>query len=254
MNDLIQRRLKKNENRKIFIKGMKDAVPIGLGYFAVAFSLGIVAGKAGLDAIQGFLISFLNNASAGEYAAFTVIAAGGSFLEIALVTLIANARYLLMSCVLSQKFDKDTPFFHRFFVAFDVTDELFAINVMRPGRLNPRYTYGAMLVAMPGWAFGTAFGIIMGNVLPFRIVSALGVALYGMFIAIIIPPAKKDKVITMLVVICFLLSYLATSLPYVRDISSGTRTIILTVVIAGAAAVLFPVDEEEEVEKDGLES
>ena len=245
MNDLIQRRLKKNENRKIFIKGMKDAVPIGLGYFAVAFSLGIVAGKAGLDAIQGFLISFLNNASAGEYAAFT---------EIALVTLIANARYLLMSCVLSQKFDKDTPFFHRFFVAFDVTDELFAINVMRPGRLNPRYTYGAMLVAMPGWAFGTAFGIIMGNVLPFRIVSALGVALYGMFIAIIIPPAKKDKVITMLVVICFLLSYLATSLPYVRDISSGTRTIILTVVIAGAAAVLFPVDEEEEVEKDGLES
>ena len=107
---------------------------------------------------------------------------------------------------------------------------------------------------MPGWAFGTAFGIIMGNVLPFRIVSALGVALYGMFIAIIIPPAKKDKVITMLVVICFLLSYLATSLPYVRDISSGTRTIILTVVIAGAAAVLFPVDEEEEVEKDGLES
>ena len=94
----------------------------------------------------------------------------------------------------------------------------------------------------------------MGNVLPFRIVSALGVALYGMFIAIIIPPAKKDKVITMLVVICFLLSYLATSLPYVRDISSGTRTIILTVVIAGAAAVLFPVEEEEEVEKDGLES
>lgn len=254
MNDLIQRRLKKNENRQIFLKGMKDAVPICLGYFAVAFSLGIVAGKAGLDVVQGFLISLLNNASAGEYAAFTVIAAGGSFLEIALVTLVANARYLLMSCVLSQKFDKDTPFFHRFFVAFDVTDELFAINVMRPGRLNPRYTYGAMLVAMPGWAFGTAFGIIMGNVLPFRIVSALGVALYGMFIAIIIPPAKKDKVITVLVVICFLLSYLATSLPYVRDISSGTRTIILTVVIAGAAAVLFPVEDEEEVEKDGLES
>lgn len=244
-----------NENKKIFIQGMRDAIPIGLGYFAVAFSLGIMARKAGLNALQGFLISFFNNASAGEYAAFTVIAAGGTFLEIALVTLIANARYLLMSCVLSQKFDEKTPFFHRFFVAFDVTDELFAINVVRPGKLNPRYTYGAMLTAIPGWALGTSFGIIMGNVLPVRIVAALSVALYGMFIAIIIPPAKKDKVIAVLVVISFLLSYLASSMPCIREISEGTRTIILTVVISSVAAILFPRDEEKkEIEKDGLKS
>ena len=158
----------------------------------------------------------------------------------AIVTLITNARYLLMSAALSQRLNPQMPFFHRFLIAYDVTDELFGINIAQPGFLNPFYTYGAVLTAAPGWAIGTALGTIAGNLLPLRIVSALSVALYGMFLAVIIPPAKKDRVIAVIIVICFAASYCATYLPVVSELSEGTRTIILTVVIAGIAAILFP--------------
>ena len=176
-------------SRKIFCDGMRDGFPIALGYFAVSFSLGIAARHAGFTPMQGFLASLLNNASAGEYAAFTLVAAQATYLEVAIITLIANARYLLMSCALAQKFSPGTPFFHRLIIAYDVTDELFGITIARPGILNPYYTYGAILLAAPAWAGGTACGIIAGNALPLRAVSALSVALYGMFLAIIIPPA-----------------------------------------------------------------
>jgi len=127
-----------------------------------------------------------------------------------------------------------------------VTDEIFGISIAQKGWLNPWYNYGAMAVALPGWAFGTFFGVIMGNVLPIRAVSALSVSLYGMFLAIIIPPARKSKVVCGVVAISFLLSYLANTLPFLAAISSGTKTIILTVAISLAAAILFPVKEEEE--------
>jgi len=151
-----------SDNRQVFREGVRDGMPIALGYFVVSFTLGIAARNAGLDPFQGFLTSFLNNASAGEYAGFTVIAADAPYLEIALITLIANARYLLMSAVVSQKFSPDTPFYHRILVGFDVTDEIFGITVARPGRLNPYYNYGAMSVALPGWSVGTALGIAAG--------------------------------------------------------------------------------------------
>lgn len=157
------------ERRRVFLSGVRDGVPIGLGYLAVAFSLGIAARNAGLNAFQGFLISLLNNASAGEYAAFTVIAADSGFLEMALITLITNARYLLMSCSLSQKFSPDTPLYHRLLVGYDVTDELFGIAIARPGYLDPFYSYGAFLPAIPGWAIGTALGVTAGSVLPARL-------------------------------------------------------------------------------------
>ena len=133
------------------VRGMRDGIPIGLGYLAVAFSLGIAARNAGLNAFQGFLVSILNNASAGEYAGFTTIAADASYLEIAIVTLIANARYLLMSCSLSQKFAPDTPLRHRLLVGYDVTDELFGLAISYDGWLDPYYMYGAILVAAPSW-------------------------------------------------------------------------------------------------------
>ena len=208
-------------NRKIFCEGMRDGIPIALGYLAVSFSLGIAARNAGLTAFQGFLASLLNNASAGEYAAFTLIA--------------ANA-----TCALTQRFAPGTPFFHRLIIAYDVTDELFGITIARPGYLNPFYTYGAIVLAAPAWSVGTALGIMAGNVLPLRVVSALSVALYGMFLAIIIPPARKDKVVAALVAISFALSFAGSYLPVVSSMSSGTRTIILTVVISSAAAILFP--------------
>ena len=228
------------ERRRVFLAGVRDGVPIGLGYLAVAFSLGIAARNAGLNAFQGFLISLLNNASAGEYAAFTVIAADSGFLEMALITLITNARYLLMSCSLSQKFSPDTPLYHR----------LLVIAIARPGYLDPFYSYGAFLPAIPGWAIGTALGVTAGSILPARLVSALSVALFGMFLAIIIPPSKKNPVVLDCVAVSFAASWLCTVLPYVKTLSEGTRTILLTILIASAAALLFPVKDAPE-QKEG---
>ena len=231
------------ENRQALIDGFRDGIPIGLGYFVVSFSLGIIAKYVGLSPLQGFVISLLNNASAGEYAAFTVIGSDAPYIEIAMLTLIANARYVLMSTVLSQKFSPDTPFYHRIFVGFDVTDEIFGISIARGGRwLNPFYNYGAMLTALPGWSIGTACGIIAWNFFSASAVSALSVALYGMFLAVIIPPARKDKIIGGAVAVSFVLSYLAES--FFPDISAGNRTIALTILIAGAAAILYPIKED----------
>ena len=237
-------------NAKIFQEGMKDAIPIGLGYFAVAFSLGIAARNAGMNAVQGFLLSFLNNASAGEYAGITVIAANASYIEIAVVTLIANARYLLMSCAMGQRLKPGLSFGHRLLMGYDITDELFGIAIARPGYLEPFYTYGAMLTAIPCWAAGTACGIIAGNIMPARVVSALSVSLFGMFLAIIIPPAKKDKVVAALIILAFATSYAASCLPVVSSISEGTRTIILTVILSAGAAYFFPIHTEGGTEHD----
>ena len=233
-------------SRKVFCEGMRDGVPIALGYFAVSFSLGIAARNAGLTPSQGFVASLFNNASAGEYAAFSLIAAGATYVEVSIITLIANARYLLMSCALAQRFAPGTPFFHRLIIGYDVTDELFGITIARPGYLNPFYTYGAIALAAPAWAMGTALGIVAGNLLPLRAVSALSVALYGMFLAIIIPPARKNRVVAVLVALSFALSFVCNYLPGIASLSDGTRTILLTVLISCGAAVLFPVPTQAE--------
>ena len=235
-----------NSRRSVYFEGLRDGFPIGLGYFAVSFSLGIAARNAGLTVTQGLLSSLLCNASAGEYAAFALIASGATYLEVAIITLIANARYLLMSCALAQRFAPGTPFFHRLIIGYDVTDELFGITIARPGYLNPFYTYGAIALAAPAWASGTALGIIAGNLLPLRAVSALSVAGYGMFLAIIIPPARKDKVVAGLVVLSFALSFVCTYLPGISALSDGTRTILLTVAISCAGALLFPIKTQSE--------
>ena len=239
--------------KKALLQGLRDGLPIGLGYFAVAFSLGIVARNAGLTPIQGFIASLFNVASAGEYALFTSIQTGASFFEIAIITLVVNARYLLMSCALSQRFDPKTPMIHRFGVGFGVTDEIFGITIARPGFIEPVYNYGAILISVPLWSIGTSLGIIAGNFLPARVVSALSVALYGMFIAIIIPPAKKNLVIAIAVAVSFVCSYVCGILPYVRDLSSGTRTIILTVVISSIVALIKPVEDEQQSQESSQE-
>jgi predicted branched-subunit amino acid permease len=230
-------------------EGIRDGIPIALGYLAVAFALGIAARNAGLTAFQGFVASFLNLASAGQYAGFTAIAARAVYWEVALITLVTNARYLLMSCALSQRFAPDTPLRHRLLVGYAVTDEIFGISIARPGYVEPWYNYGAMLVAVPGWSVGTALGVLAGNILPELVVTALSVALYGMFLAVIIPPARKSKVIAGVVAVSFALSFGAARLPVVRELSGGTRVILLTLLIAGAAAILFPVSEEDEEEE-----
>lgn len=234
-------------NKRAFQMGLRDGVPIGLGYFAVSFSLGVAVQSAGLSWFQGLMASWLCTTSTGEYAVFSLIAAGTTILEIALVTLIINARYLLMSCAMSQRIDPEMPFGHRLLLAFHLTDELFGIAIARRGTINPYYSYGAFVVAVPGWSFGTALGTIVGGILPLWLTSALGVALYGMFIAIFVPPARKDKVILGLIAVCFAASYAAEHLPLIRDLSSGMRIILLTVVLSSAAALLFPRKDEGEV-------
>ncbi len=232
-------------NKSCLAKGLRDGVPICLGYFAVAFSLGIAARSAGFTAFQSMLMSLFNNASAGEFAAFTLIGAGAGYFEVALMTLVTNARYLLMSCALSQKLDPATPLLPRMLIGFDVTDEIFGVSIAYPGRLNPFYAYGVILIALPGWALGTYFGVLMGNILPARLVSALSVALYGMFIAVFMPPARKDKVIAALVAASMGLSWVFASVDFFSFMSEGARVIFLTVVLSAAAALLFPVHDEE---------
>lgn len=237
-----------NNKRTTFIKGMEDGIPIGLGYIAVAFSLGVFARSAGLDAFQGFFASILCTASAGEYAGFSAIAAGTTLLEIALVTLIINARYLLMSCALSQRVPESLPWYHRMLMAYTITDEIFGITIAKPGYLNPYYSYGAAAIAAPLWAIGTSLGVIAGQVLPDIVVNALSVSLYGMFLAVIIPPAKKDKVLVLLIVVSFIANYMAIHLPFLRELSEGMRVVILIIVITSFAAVLYPRTTENPVE------
>lgn len=239
----------------IFLKGMKDGLPVALGYLAVSFTLGIAAVKSGLTPFQAFATSALNNTSAGEFAAFSLIGAGVSYMEIALTTLILNMRYILMSCALSQKIDKNTPIVHRFLMAYDVTDEIFGLSIMSEGRLDPKYTYGLITISAPSWAIGTYLGAVMGSVMPAGVLSAMNLALYGMFIAVIVPPAKKDKTIAVVIAVSMLSSLMFSVLPGLREISSGIVVIILTVVISLAAAILFPVcgDKKEKKEVVGCE-
>lgn len=237
-----------SDNKTWFAKGLRDGIPIALGYLAVSFTLGIAAKNAGFTPFQAFLASLTNNASAGEFAGFTLIAAGASYLEVAIMELVTNARYLLMSCSLSQKLAPGTPLIHRLLIGYDVTDEIFGISMSVPGKLNPYYSYGAISIAIPGWSIGTFLGVLMGNLLPVNIVRALSVGLYGMFLAIIVPPARKSRVLAGVILIAMTASFAFTRLPLISTLSSGTRTILLTVLIAGGAAVLFPVKEEEEYE------
>ena len=234
-------------NRQWYARGLKAGVPIGLGYLAVAFTLGIAAKNAGLTAFQATLTSFLINASAGEFVGFTLIGAGASYLEVAIMELVANARYLLMSFSLSQKLSPKTGVGHRMLIGWYVTDEVFGVSISAPGYLNPYYTYGAISLACPGWAIGTCLGVIVGNILPASLVSALSVGLYGMFIAIFVPPSKTSKVIGGLVLVSMALSFAFNRIPVFDGISSGIKTIILTVAISAAAALLFPI---REVKKD----
>ncbi len=233
----------KSQNRNWFQKGIQNGIPIALGYFAVSFTLGIAAKNAGLNAFQAALASFTSLASAGEFAGFTLIAALATYAELALTTFIINARYFLMSCAISQKLEKNLPFFHRLLVGFFMTDEIFGLSVSTPGMLNPYYTYGMAAVAAPAWTLGTMLGVLLGNILPARVVIALSAGLYGMFLAIIVPPARSNRVIAGVIVCSMTASYIFTYAPVLAGIATGTRIIILTIAISLFAAIVFPVKE-----------
>ena len=233
--------------RNIWFSGIKDGIPICLGYFAVSFAFGIQAKLIGITAFQALTMSATNLTSAGQFAALGIIAANSSYFEMALTQIIINLRYCLMSCAIAQKLKPETPFLHRLGVAYGVTDEIFGVSVCKEEKLSPFYSYGLMTVAIPGWCFGTYLGVISGNFLPENIISALGIALYGMFIAVVVPAAKKDNSILKVVICAMIVSTLFYFTPILKEISSGFQIIIITLLIAGIAAWIFPVKEGDSV-------
>ncbi len=234
-------------NFTLFKRGFKNGIPIFLGYLAVSFTFGIAARSGGLSSLEAILISATNLTSAGQFAALSVIAAGSGYIEMALTQLVINLRYCLMSSSLSQRFDTKIKGYHRYLIAFGVTDEIFGVSSAYPHEnVPPAYCYGLIAASWPGWVGGTALGCLSGDILPSSVLSALGVALYGMFIAIIVPPTKSNKVLLGIVIISMLLSLGFAITPVLSEISSGFRVIILTLVIAGAAAYFFPIKDEEE--------
>lgn len=238
------------DNCKIFKNGFKNGIPIFLGYLAVSFAFGITATEKGLLPWQAILISATNLTSAGQTAAVSIIAANGGFMGMALNQLVVNLRYCLMSSSLSQRFDSKMRWYHRYIIAFGVTDEVFGVSsAYLRDDIPPAYCYGLIAAAYPGWVLGTAMGAFSGELLHPSVLSALGVALYGMFIAIIIPPAKKNPILLGIVVFSMLMSaafeWVPKALPGLDVIPPEFKVIILTVIIAGAAAYFFPIKEDE---------
>lgn len=244
-DDLLQKQ-REEQSPVSWKQGMKDGVPICLGYFAVSFTFGMMAVGQGLTVWEAVFISITNVTSAGQFAGLTLIAAGAPYYEMAITQLIINLRYCLMSFALSQKLQRNVPFFHRFLVAYGVTDEIFGVTVSQEGKVSPSYPYGAMSVAIPGWVLGTLAGAISGNLLPDFMVSALGIAIYGMFLAIIIPPATENKVVMKVVIGAMVMSGLFSFLPLLNRVSAGFVIIITTLLVAGVAAYLHPVEEASE--------
>lgn len=234
-----------SNRKRAFIVGMRAGVPIALGYFAVSFTFGMMAVQAGLSVWQSTLISITNLTSAGQFASLSIITAGGSLLELALNQLIINLRYMLMGFSVSQKLDSKFPFAHRFFVSFGITDEIYAVSAARPGKNSPWFHYGAMALAIPGWTLGTFVGAAAGQILPPIVMSALSVAIYGMFMAIIIPPAKKNRFLWFVILAAMALSALFRYVPGLNKISSGFVIIIITVLVSVIAAIIRPIKEEE---------
>ncbi len=229
-----------------FRRGLTDGVPIGLGYLSVSFSFGILASGLGVPALWAVLISMTNLTSAGQVAGVGVIAAAGGYAEIALTQLVINLRYALMSLSLSQKLDETMTLPRRLLVSFGVTDEIFAVAAAKERDVGFRYMLGLICIPYVGWTVGTTLGVLAGSLLPDFLKSALGIALYGMFAAIVVPPAKKNVKLLPVVGAAAALSCLIRYLPALSFISDGFSIILCTVIAASLGALLFPVSDREE--------
>ena len=231
--------------RKEFFDGMKAGMPVCIGYFSVSFGFGAMAVAQGLTIWQAILISATNLTSAGQFAGLTVIAAGAAMLEMILTQLVINSRYALMSLAIGQRLGPRVGTGRRLISAFFNTDEVFALGMSRGKELTTTFFIGAGVVAATGWTAGTACGAVAGSVLPETIRMALGVMLYGMFVAIVVPQAKEEKTILISVILALVLSCLFAWMPGLKEISAGLAIVICTVMAAAVCAVLFPVKEEE---------
>lgn len=232
-----------------YMTGFRDGLPIALGYLSVSFTFGITAVGMGLPPLAAILISMTNLTSAGQLAGVTIIAAGGGFLEMALAQLIINLRYALMSLSLSQKLNGKYNLLHRIISAFGITDEIFAVASGKSGEIDKKYMYGLITLPYIFWALGTAAGAFLGEILPDSVKSALGIAIYGMFIAIVIPPSKKSRGVLVTALLAAALSCIVYYVPVFSGISSGISVIICTVIAAALGALFFPRKEKEEAEQ-----
>ncbi|WP_029230834.1 AzlC family ABC transporter permease [Butyrivibrio sp. VCB2006] len=227
-----------------FLEGCQNAIPICLGYIAVSFAFGIEASKIGMTTFQAAMTSLLNVTSAGQFSALELIARNGSFVELAILQFIINLRYMLMSTALSQRLGPEVNTLQRMGISYGVTDEIFAVSIFKRGKLYPMFSYGLIATSVFGWVFGTVLGAVAGQILPQIFISCLGLAIYGMFIAIIVPDTRTNKVIAAVVIIAMAMSAVFTYAPVLKMISSGFRIIIVTVVVALGAAIIAPVKEE----------
>lgn len=226
-------------------KGLRDGIPIGLGYFAVSFAFGILAVESGCTVFESVLISLTNLTSAGQFAGVTVIAQAGTLLEMALTQFVINARYMLMSIALSQKVDSGFRGIWRWILGFGITDEIFAAAIQSEPPVRKSYFGGLMFLPVIGWTSGTFFGAFLGNILPEILTNALGVALYGMFIAVVIPKSAEDSHVFVTVLLAVAISILLKYVPVFAGISSGFAIILCAILASAVGAMVFPVKEEE---------
>ncbi len=242
----------KEENS--FSKGVLNGIPICLGYLSVSFAFGIFAVSSGLSVWEAVLISMTNVTSAGQLAGVPIIVGGGSLIELASTQLVINLRYSLMSVSLSQKLGKSVKLFDRFIIAFCNTDEIFAVASGNKGSVGKRYMYGLALTPYIGWSVGTLFGAVAGNILPQIVVSALGVAIYGMFIAIIVPPAKKSKPTALCILTAIAMSCAFKYIPVLSSVPGGFVIIICAIAASVIFALAAPLKDEPEGDREDSEN
>lgn len=233
-----------------YIDGFKKGLPIGLGYIPVSFTFGFMAVSGGMPAWIAVFISMSNLTSSGQFAGTRLILAGASYLEIAVTTLIINIRYSLMSLSLSQKLVSKTSVFHRLLFSFGITDEVFAVASMEKEQIDHVFMYGLITLPFIGWTAGTVLGAVSTGILPDSLKGAMGIALYAMFIALIIPPSKHSRPLLIIVIISIAITCIIKYLPLFSFISSGFRIIIASVLAAGIGTFLFPEDAEKERSAD----
>jgi len=238
--------MKTKEN--IFLEGIKDSIPIFLGYLSVSFAFGIFAVENSMTVLETLLISMTNVTSAGQLAAVPIIASGGTLIELAVAQFVINLRYALMSVSLSQKLGKSVRMIDRFIISFVNTDEVFAVASGKEKNVEKNYLYGLILMPFLGWSGGTLIGAIAGNILPEIVISSLGVAIYGMFIAIVVPVVKTSRPTALCVLIAVLLSCAFEFLPVLNKLPGGFVIIICAVVASALMAVISPIGTVKEDE------
>lgn len=239
---------------KLFKKGIMDGIPIGLGYFSVSFTFGILAISNGFYIWEAVLISMTNLTSAGQFAGMTVMVQAGSLVEMALTQFIINLRYSLMSLSMSQKADRDMTVWKRLFFGAFHTDEIYAVAIGQEEKVGWKYFSGLIIVPYLGWTLGTLAGAVCGSSLPESVCNALGVALYAMFIAIVIPAVKKSRPMLLIVMLAVILRCVLYYVPFLqKHISDGFAVIICAVAASLIGAVFFPVEQEKNQENSSKE-